>query len=515
MRLCVASMLCLLVGSTNALAQSWPSVAGELPRTGGGEDDVAVIVGVSDYFALPDVPGAADNARDWFQYLLRVRGVPSARATLLVDSDATRGRIERALKAAASSARPNGRAIVVFIGHGAPAPSGDDGLLLGVDTQSDADSLAERGVPQELVASIMATGKQRETVLIYDACFSGMTNDGKAPLVPGNQATLPNRRVAPKQSTVVLAASESFAGPLPGQQRPAFSYVMLGALRGWGDVDRSKDVTLAEAFSFTDDTIRAALKQSQRAPQMRGSASAAPFAKAAEEPPDVSAILLGRCPDNTKWSGRGCVSAGCPAGTTWNGAACMASAAAVQCPAGTTWNGTACVASSVTCPSGTTWRDGACRGNAVADVAPGQREEASGGGGASVGADGKIHIAPRHASLLAGFTGGVRFVEPLAFDAAKATLKKSSTNAAMLDALADVLTSLRRNAEVQCHSDAVGNDEYNRTLTQGRAESVRAELVKRGVQNVDAKGYGEDMPIADNRTTDGRAQNRRCEIRVH
>ena len=87
-------------------------------------------------------------------------------------------------------------------------------------------------------------------------------------------------------------------------------------------------------------------------------------------------------------------------------------------------------------------------------------------------------------------------------------------NAAKLDALADVLKSLRHPAKIECHSDSAGDDGYNLTLTQGRAESVRDALVARGVQNVGAAGYGEDKPIADNRTADGRAQNRRCEIRV-
>ena len=65
-----------------------------------------------------------------------------------------------------------------------------------------------------------------------------------------------------------------------------------------------------------------------------------------------------------------------------------------------------------------------------------------------------------------------------------------------------------------CHSDSAGNDEYNTALTQGRAESVRDALAQRSAPNVGAKGYGEDKPIADNKTADGREQNRRCEIRI-
>ena len=93
----------------------------DLTAVGGGADDVAVVVGISDYGYLPDVPAAADNARDWAQYLARVRGVPHV--TLLVDAEATRERMERALKAAVAVSKPGGRMWFVFVGHGAPAHS--------------------------------------------------------------------------------------------------------------------------------------------------------------------------------------------------------------------------------------------------------------------------------------------------------------------------------------------------------------------------------------------------------
>jgi OOP family OmpA-OmpF porin len=68
--------------------------------------------------------------------------------------------------------------------------------------------------------------------------------------------------------------------------------------------------------------------------------------------------------------------------------------------------------------------------------------------------------------------------------------------------------------EVQGHTDSVGNDRFNLKLSQKRAESVKAYLVKQGVSadRMVPKGYGENVPIADNRTKDGRAQNRRVEF---
>jgi outer membrane protein OmpA-like peptidoglycan-associated protein len=60
----------------------------------------------------------------------------------------------------------------------------------------------------------------------------------------------------------------------------------------------------------------------------------------------------------------------------------------------------------------------------------------------------------------------------------------------------------------------VGNDTYNQGLSQRRAESVTNYLTNRGVSpgRLQAKGYGESQPVADNSTDEGRALNRRVEL---
>ena len=67
---------------------------------------------------------------------------------------------------------------------------------------------------------------------------------------------------------------------------------------------------------------------------------------------------------------------------------------------------------------------------------------------------------------------------------------------------------------VEGHTDSVGNDTYNQGLSQRRAESVTNYLTNRGVSpgRLQAKGYGESQPVADNSTDDGRALNRRVEL---
>ena len=66
------------------------------------------------------------------------------------------------------------------------------------------------------------------------------------------------------------------------------------------------------------------------------------------------------------------------------------------------------------------------------------------------------------------------------------------------------------------HADSTGSDAYNQRLSVRRAESVKAYLVSKGVEanRVYTEGKGEKQPVADNKTRDGRAKNRRVEIEV-
>jgi OmpA-OmpF porin, OOP family len=70
------------------------------------------------------------------------------------------------------------------------------------------------------------------------------------------------------------------------------------------------------------------------------------------------------------------------------------------------------------------------------------------------------------------------------------------------------------NVRIEGHTDSQGNDAYNLRLSQGRANSVRAFLVSRGVasERMEAEGYGETRPLATNSTRAGRAMNRRVEF---
>ena len=101
------------------------------------------------------------------------------------------------------------------------------------------------------------------------------------------------------------------------------------------------------------------------------------------------------------------------------------------------------------------------------------------------------------------------------FDFDKAVLKAEGK--AKLDDLVAKVKDINLEVIIAVgHTDSVGGDPYNQKLSVKRSEAVKAYLVSKGIEKnrVYTEGKGEKQPVADNKTKDGRAKNRRVEIEV-
>lgn len=273
-------------------AALWPELSALPPEQGGGDADAAVVVGIERYPFVAPVPGAAQNAEDWHLYLTKTRGVPVGQVKLLRDSEASLEDIRDAAAWAAGAVQPGGTLWFVFIGHGAPHKDGQDGVLIGVDAQQRAESLYNRSLRRSELMSILGKGRQESAVVVLDACFSGRTAEGKE-LVKGLQPLIALAAAGawPKAAVFTAARSDQFAGPLPGATRPAFSYLMLGALRGWADADKDGAVTSKEALAYTQDSLEALLKDRRQTPELLGAPQGSLSRGAREAGPDVGSIV--------------------------------------------------------------------------------------------------------------------------------------------------------------------------------------------------------------------------------
>jgi OOP family OmpA-OmpF porin len=109
----------------------------------------------------------------------------------------------------------------------------------------------------------------------------------------------------------------------------------------------------------------------------------------------------------------------------------------------------------------------------------------------------------------------VTFAADVLFDFDKAAIKPEGRS--KLDDLANKVRGINLEVVIAIgHADSIGSEAYNQKLSVRRAEAVKAYMVSKGVETnrVYTEGKGEKQPVASNRTTDGRAKNRRTEIEV-
>ncbi len=110
----------------------------------------------------------------------------------------------------------------------------------------------------------------------------------------------------------------------------------------------------------------------------------------------------------------------------------------------------------------------------------------------------------------------ITITEKVMFDTAKATIKAESHGL-----LNDVAAVMKENAyikkiRIEGHTDSDGKANYNKKLSQDRANSVKAFLIEAGIDKnrMESVGYGMDKPIADNKTVEGKEKNRRVEFNI-
>ena len=109
----------------------------------------------------------------------------------------------------------------------------------------------------------------------------------------------------------------------------------------------------------------------------------------------------------------------------------------------------------------------------------------------------------------------VTFAADAFFDFDKSVLKPEAK--AKLDDLVGKLRPINLEVIIAVgHTDGIGSDAYNNKLSVRRAEAVKAYLVSKGIEpnRVYTEGKGKKQPVADNKTAEGRAKNRRVEIEV-
>ena len=256
-------MLSLLSISAFAL----PDLSEPVRTSARANEDAAVVIGIEDYFQLPDVPGAVADAKLIVELLAHTRGIPRSRIRVLT-SGASREQILAAVDEVAVLAA-GGHAWLYFAGHGAASPSTGERLLLGDDARPDLAVFEPRAVPVAEVSQRL-TGSGARAVLLLDTCYTGVDRSGEA--VFDKRFALPTAMLDTGPQALIWTATTpgEWSGVLPGSGHGAFTWAVAGALRGWADTDADGSVDAAEASAWVAEALLTLQVRDQH-PVMEGS----------------------------------------------------------------------------------------------------------------------------------------------------------------------------------------------------------------------------------------------------
>jgi hypothetical protein len=227
-----------------------------------------VVIGIEDYLRVPDVPFARADAATMADVFVYSRGIPLERVRLLT-KEVSRETMLAAVEDAGKRTGPHGIVWIYFSGHGAASPDDGARMVLGDDTPTDPVAFAARAVRlEELEAAGQVGGAH--VILITDACYTGVGRDGQS-LLKGKRPVVPVyalQQASKKVTEWVAAGPNEMAGPLPAVSHGAFTYFLVGAMRGWadGEVDGRKNgtVTVEEAQAYVSRMLRVAQADSQQ-----------------------------------------------------------------------------------------------------------------------------------------------------------------------------------------------------------------------------------------------------------
>lgn len=221
--------------------------------------DSAVIIGIGDYSALPDVPYADRDAAAFTALLTDVRHIPADRVHAVTRAD--RASILAAVTAAGQQTGAGGVVWIYFAGHGAAAPDDGSRVFIAADAPADPAAFYQHTIKvNELTRLATAWGAQ--VMLVAETGYTGADRSGKpliAPAAPGvpapaapatapalttaapalmTPATTPAQLYAPGVPRVqewTAAAAGQTPGALPGVAHGAFTWFTVAALRGAAD----------------------------------------------------------------------------------------------------------------------------------------------------------------------------------------------------------------------------------------------------------------------------------------
>ena len=222
------------------------------------KNKIAIIIGVEKYEYLANLDAAFANrdANAFREYAIRALGVDPSNINLLIDKDANRPKILRALKLWLPKIGGEDRDIYLFFaGHGLASDDGKNLYILPQD--GDANLLEDTAFMRSEIVKLLQKTNPKSVTMFFDTCYSGQTRNEETLLA----SLRPVRIVADEQDmpnnfTVFTAsANDQTSGSINEAKHGMFSYYLMKGLEGKADENKDKKITNGELIAYLKNNV--------------------------------------------------------------------------------------------------------------------------------------------------------------------------------------------------------------------------------------------------------------------
>lgn len=209
----------------------------------------ALVIGIGRYVHMPTLKYTDDDAYHFYSFLKSPEGgaLPDGQIKVLIDEDATRENILRAMRQLFLKADENDVVMLYFSGHG----------LEGSFIPVDYDGFNNK-VRHDEIKAIFEESKAKHKVCLADACFSGSLFAMKSTNIDASLENYYKNFENTKGGLALLMSSKSEEYSLEdhGLRSGIFSHYMIKGLKGEADLDKNKIITIKELFDFTYKNVK-------------------------------------------------------------------------------------------------------------------------------------------------------------------------------------------------------------------------------------------------------------------
>ena len=227
-------------------------------KTNNDKNKIAIIIGVEKYEYLVNLDAAFANrdANAFREYAIRALGVDPSNINLLIDKDANRPKILRALKLWLPKIGGENRDIYVFFaGHGLASDDGKNLYILPQD--GDANLLEDTAIKRSEIVELLEKVNPKSVTMFFDTCYSGQTRNEEtlvASLRPvrivADEQTLPNNF-----TVFTASANDQTSGSINEAKHGMFSYYLMKGLEGKADENKDKQITNREMIAYLKNNV--------------------------------------------------------------------------------------------------------------------------------------------------------------------------------------------------------------------------------------------------------------------